>query len=106
MQSIEFDGEVHKPGSITVSPGPASEMLNNAGPIEAATHVTVVGRDGYRASIPVEILQTGGVLGVDEEGVSLRVVDGATLCWNVKRVARIELTIGKQPDDVPDKPEH
>jgi hypothetical protein len=104
--SIAVDGEVSESGSFDVSTGSVDEVLTWAGPIEAATHATVVGSDGYRASIPLPMLHTGGRLAVDEGVVSLRVVDGTTLCWNVKRVARIEVSIGKRPDSVPEKPEH
>jgi hypothetical protein len=106
MKSIDFDGEVRKPGSIDVDTGLVSGALESAGPSEAATHATVVGSDGYRASIPLPMLHAGGMLNVDDRTVDLRVVDGTTLCWNVKSVARIEVSIGKQADDVPEKPTH
>ncbi len=106
MQSIEVDGEVRKPGSIGVDTGPVSGVLEGAGPSDGATHATIVGSDGYRASIPLPTLHARGMLNVDDRSVDLRVVDGTTLCWNVKSVARIDVSIGKQADDVPEKPTH
>jgi hypothetical protein len=69
-------------------------------------HATVVAGDGYRASIPLSVLRSGGVIAVEDGSFRLRVVDGTTLCWNVKDVAQIELTVGKAPDDVPPDPPH
>lgn len=106
VKSIEVGGEVSEAGTIQVSRGPIVAAIDRAGPHEDATHATVVSSDGYRASIPLEMLRAGGVLSIDDAGLRLRVVDGHTLCWNVKDVARIEVTVGKQPDDVPAKPTH
>ena len=71
-------------------------------PRPAADHATVHGAsDGYTASIPLTDLRRGVL--VDGR---LTVEGGRTLCWNVKDVIRIEVTVGHQPDSVPDKPTH
>lgn len=72
----------------------------------AADHVTVVAGDGYRASIPLQMLRAGGVLTVEDGTLRLRVEDGSTLCWNVKDVVALEPTVGRAEDDVPEKPNH
>ena len=72
-----------------------------------ATRVHVVSRDGdYSASIPIADIRSGGVITVEEGGYRLRVVDGTTLCWNVKDVATLRLTATKEPDSVPERPTH
>lgn len=77
----------------------------------AATHCSVVSSDGsYRASIPLDELRRGGVFLVvpAEEGgpVRLRVMDGSTLCWNVKDVGELKFTEGAEPDSIPADPTH
>ena len=72
--------------------------------------------DGYRASIPSVELIGGGYLLVGspdlpltpEEGgpVRLMVVDGSTLCWNVKHVTALRATVAAEPDSVPENPSH
>lgn len=72
------------------------------------THASFESRDGgYRASIPIDVALDGGVVEVqDEGGLRLRVIDGDTLCWNVKDLGRIRLTDGPEPDSVPENPPH
>jgi hypothetical protein len=71
-----------------------------------ADHATVVSRDGYRASIPLPMLRSGGIVTIENGGYRLRVEEGRTLCWNVKDVVSIELTVGRAEDDVPQRPTH
>lgn len=72
-----------------------------------ATHVTFEARDGYRASIPLDVARRQGLLFLEEDGsIRLRVEEGATLCWNVKDLADVRLTIGPEPDSVPENPIH
>lgn len=73
-----------------------------------ATHATFESADGdYRASIPLEMARRQGRLSVEADGsVRLRVEDGDTLCWNVKDVGTIRLTVGPESDSVPDNPSH
>ncbi len=72
-----------------------------------ATHATFESTGGdYRASIPLETVTDKGVVELDEGGLRLRVVDGDTLCWNVKDLGRIRLTVGPEPDSVPENPPH
>ena len=74
-----------------------------------ATHATVISRDGdYTASVPVDVLRADGHLTFVVDGGTLRltVVDGETLCWNVKDVATIRFTIGREADSVPENPPH
>lgn len=72
------------------------------------THALFESRDGdYRASIPIDVAVDGGVVEIqDEGGLRLRVIDGDTLCWNVKDLGRIRLTDGPEPDSVPENPPH
>jgi hypothetical protein len=106
MGSIELRGHVQSPGSVEAGPGEIGPVLDLADPTAAATHATVISEDGYRASIPLDTLRAGGLLSIEDEGLRLRVVDGMTLCWNVKDVTQIEVSVGKQPDDVSEKPKH
>lgn len=74
----------------------------------SATHVTFESSRGdYRASIPLGVARDKGVV-VLEPGGALRLVieDGATLCWNVKDLGCIRLTVGKETDSVPEDPPH
>ena len=83
----------------------------------SATHCSVVSRDGsYSASIPVDELLGGGWLAYALDGkplpaekggpFRLSVIQGATLCWNVKDVGELRFTAGKEPDSIPEKPTH
>ena len=90
-------------------------VVGAATPSPAATHATVISRDGgYRASIPLADLNASGVIEYRADGVPLpsggsyrlKVPAGRTLCWNVKDVAEIEVTIGSRPDDVAARPKH
>ena len=84
-----------------------SDVLDVASIDAAATRVHVESRDGtYSASIPLDEIRRGGVLTVEDGGYRLRVMDGTTLCWNVKDVATLRLTATKEPDSVPERPTH
>jgi DMSO/TMAO reductase YedYZ molybdopterin-dependent catalytic subunit len=107
LETMSTDGETVR----------VERIIGRAVPVTQATHATVVSSDGsYRASIPLEDLASGGVLAFGSgrgilssgEGGPLRltVVDGKTLCWNVKDVAVIDVTVGAAPDDVPARPTH
>lgn len=96
---------------------PVAALLDRAGVPGTATHATVISRDGsYLASIPLETLRRGGWLAYELEGrplaklrggpLRLTVAEGETLCWNVKDVATIRLTDGREPDSVPENPPH
>ncbi|MFQ5948565.1 MAG: molybdopterin-dependent oxidoreductase [Acidimicrobiia bacterium] len=96
---------------------PLRSILAASRPLPAADHGTVESDDGhYRASIPLADLEEGGwlIFGLDGEslprdrGGPLRVVvaEGRTLCWNVKGVAALRLTQGREPDSVPERPGH
>lgn len=77
-------------------------------PDSGVTYASFESRDGdYRASIPIDVAVDGGVVEIqDEGGLRLRVIDGDTLCWNVKNLGRIRLTDGPEPDSVPENPPH
>jgi hypothetical protein len=82
--------------------GYVAELLDRAQPRAGADHASVMSADGlYSASIPLADLRRG----VLSEG-RLTIVGGRTLCWNVKDVARIEVTTGARPDSVPENPPH
>lgn len=84
-----------------------SEVVAMAEPRDAASHGTVISRDGsYRASIPLADLMESGWLALGQDGLRLTVTQGSTLCWNVKDVAEIHLAAEKEPDSVPEKPKH
>ncbi|MGA7271278.1 MAG: hypothetical protein WB239_09425 [Acidimicrobiia bacterium] len=73
-----------------------------------ATHASFdsVAQD-YRASIPLDLVRRQGVILIDEDDrLRLRVRQGRTLCWNVKDVGSIRLTVGPEEDSVPANPPH
>ena len=83
----------------------------------SATHCSVVSRDSsYSASIPVDELLGGGWLAYALDGkplpaekggpFRLTVMQGTTLCWNVKDVGELRFTAGEEPDSVPERPTH
>ena len=97
-----MDGAVDRPWSSEGRTGRVADFLAAARPRDDADHATIVsGADGYRASIPLDALARGEL----DDG-RLTIPEGRTLCWNVKDVVRIEVTVGKQPDDVPENPPH
>jgi DMSO/TMAO reductase YedYZ molybdopterin-dependent catalytic subunit len=112
---------VHDMGSIAdgkVGQGVRlSELLDAARPAPRATHVTAISADGrYRASIPIPDAEASGwiAFAVESEALPsghggpfrLTVADGRTLCWNVKDLAELKVTVGPEPDDVPERPPH
>ncbi len=93
------------------------ELLKAADPAPQATHVTAISGDGsYRASIPIPDADSSGWVAFaagtaplpSEHGGPFRltVTEGRTLCWNVKDVAELKVTVGPEPDDVPERPPH
>jgi DMSO/TMAO reductase YedYZ molybdopterin-dependent catalytic subunit len=99
------------------------DLLDAVEPLAAATHLTAISRDGsYRASIPLSDAAASGWVAFATAGATapgntplpteqggpfrLTVAEGRTLCWNVKDVAELQLTIGPEPDDVPEAPPH
>lgn len=100
--TFEIAGAVDRPHVVADRNGVVGDLIDAAAPHEEADHGTVVSAiDGYRASIPLPELRRG----VLADG-RLTIPDGRTLCWNVKDVVRIEVTTGKEPDDVPENPPH
>ncbi|HDH03216.1 MAG TPA: hypothetical protein ENH15_03100 [Actinobacteria bacterium] len=87
---------------------PVQEILAEAVPRAGATHVTVVSKaEAYRASIPIGVLVDRGRMVMAQDGsVRLLVPEGRTMCWNVKDVATLRVTVGKELDDVDDNPTH
>ena len=93
--------------------GPAfqlRELLDRVRPAPEATHATCASADGlYTASIPLADLRDRGLVMHTPDGPSpwrLVVPEGATLCWNVKGLASLELTDREIPDSVPEAPSH
>lgn len=83
---------------------PVRELVDANSP---ATHATFESSDGtYRASIPLDVARDRGVVLLEGVDLRLMVEDGETLCWNVKDLGRIRLTVGKEPDSVPADPPH
>lgn len=93
-------------GPAPTHAGPLAGLLDSSELTDDVTHMTVVASDGYRASIPIQILWDGGILSIEGEAWRLKVADGGTLCWNVKGVVRLEPTLGRAEDDVPENPPH
>lgn len=96
---------------------PVASILAGVSIDTAATHCSVVSRDGaYTASIPVDDLRDGGWLAYALDGkplpadlggpLRLTVAQGRTLCWNVKDVGELRFTAAKEPDSVPRRPSH
>ena len=85
----------------------AASLLDTVDIEQGVTRVHVSSRDGsYSASIPIEDFCRGGVVSSEQGGYRLRVISGATLCWNVKDVGSLRLTTTREPDSVPEKPTH
>ena len=89
-------GAVARPLELVQRAGPLEPLLRLVEPLEGVDHATVHARDGqFRASIPLEALRRASL----RDG-RLHVPDAPTRCWEVKDVARIELTVGPRPDSV------
>lgn len=72
-----------------------------------ATHASFESTVGdYRASIPLGVARDQGVVILGDGGCRLLVEEGDTLCWNVKDLGSIRLTLGPEPDSVPENPPH
>jgi hypothetical protein len=91
--------------TVSTAGGRVAALLG-AVAIGRADHATVVSGEGYRASIPLPMLESGGTLTVENGGLRLRVETGSTACWNVKDVVAIRLTVGRAEDDIPERPPH
>jgi DMSO/TMAO reductase YedYZ molybdopterin-dependent catalytic subunit len=121
-RSIDIDVLVSHLGAIPDAATVAKGRRGRAVPVRLimATDqpfVMVSDEDGtYRACIPTIDLLHGGHLLVgthdkpltqDEGGpVRLIVVDGTTLCWNVKHVVSLRAIAEREPDSVPENPPH
>lgn len=102
MNHLVITGAVEATWASEVRTGGVASFLDATRPHADADHATVVSADdGYRASIPLVDLRRG----VLDDG-RLRIPDGRTLCWNVKNVVCIDVTVGHRPDDVPVDPPH
>jgi hypothetical protein len=96
------DGDVQTPLKLDERTAAVADLLTRAGPLPGADHATVhAADDGYTASIPLADLERATLT----DG-RLVVEGGRTLCWNVKDVVRIEVTVGHRPDSVPENPSH
>ncbi|MEA3075931.1 MAG: Oxidoreductase molybdopterin binding domain [Actinomycetota bacterium] len=100
---LTIDGAVDAPTtSAPRTASPLADLIEQARPRPEADHATVhAGGDAYRASIPLVDLCRGELT----DG-RLIIPGGRTLCWNVKDVVRIEVTVGPRPDSVPPEPPH
>ena len=102
MSGLVVDGEVEAPFSTPDRTAAVEDLLAAARPRPGTDHATVhAAGDGYTASIPLTELARGTLT----DG-RLVVDGGRTLCWNVKDVIRIEVTVGPRPDSVPENPPH
>lgn len=111
MDELRITGLARGAAPVSHDRNRVAELLAGLEIDPEVTHCSVVSGDGsYTASIPLEDMRDGGVLLVvpPSEGgpIRLRVMDGSTLCWNVKDVAELRFTIGKEPDSVPARPTH
>jgi hypothetical protein len=98
-RTLVVDGEVHTPLEVEPRDGPLADLLDRAQPSGSADHATVHSGDGlFRASIPLADLRRGAVV-----AGRVQVPDAPTNCWNVKDVARIEVTTGPRPDSIAEK---
>jgi hypothetical protein len=96
---LRVDGEVAEPVEVVERDGDLAALLDRARPLPGTDHATVHSGDGlFTASIPLADLRRGAVV----EG-RVRVPDAPTNCWNVKDVARIEVTTGPRPDSIAEK---
>lgn len=102
MNHLVISGAVETTWASEVRTGVVGPFLDATRPLAGADHATVISADdGYRASIPLDDLRRG----VLDDG-RLTIPGGRTLCWNVKNVVRIDVTIGHCDDDVPENPPH
>lgn len=86
-------------------------LIEAARPRTAATHVTALSADGgYSASIPLaEVMPLGEVHDRRVDGaptLQLHIPGGKTLCWNVRDLGLLRVTVGPEPDSVPENPPH
>lgn len=94
---------------VSMAEGQAVAVARLLDDLGRSTHATFETADaGYRASIPIDVVVEKAVIdpGDDDGSFRLLVPQGRTLCWNVKGVTRIRLTIGPEPDSVPADPSH
>jgi hypothetical protein len=98
-RTLVVDGEVGAPLEVEPLDGPLAPLLDRAGPLGGADHATVHSGDGlFRASIPLADLRRGAIV-----AGRVQIPDAPTNCWNVKDVARLEVTTGPRPDSIAEK---
>jgi hypothetical protein len=111
MDEIVVSGLAVGTASLDKREVAVAEVLDGLEIDPGATYCSVISGDGtYTASIPLAELRSGGsfsILSPEEGGpIRLRVVDGSTMCWNVKDVGELHFTEGSQPDSIPPNPTH
>lgn len=98
--TLTVDGAVTDPTAAPRTTGPVASAIDAAGPTPDADHGSVHSGDGlFTASIPLDVLREASI----DDGGRLQIDDPPTRCWLVKDVRRIELTVGRQPDSLPDE---
>ncbi len=108
---VDDDAAPRGAGSVMVS-----SILEGVDVDASATHVSVISDDRlYTASIPLSDMQAAGRLYVGRQSsldrhaggpFRLVVLEGRTLCWNVKAVGEFRFTAGAEADSVPENPPH
>lgn len=100
-----------------VGPDHKVRVVDILGDRADATHVSFETHAGdYRASIPLDVVESQAIIIHSSEAgpldiaaggpYRLLVPEGRTLCWHVKGLARLRMTVGPEPDSVPEKPPH
>jgi hypothetical protein len=98
-RTLAVDGDVDAPYEVEPADGPIAPLLDRATPAPGADHVTVHSGDGlFRASIPLVDVRRGAIV-----GGRVQIPEAPTNCWNVKDVARLEVTTGPRPDSIAEK---
>jgi hypothetical protein len=99
LRTLVVDGEVGAPFESEPADGPLAPLLDRAAPLAGADHVTVHSGDGlFRASIPLADVRRGAIV-----AGRVQIPEAPTNCWNVKDVARLEVTSGPRPDSIAEK---
>lgn len=85
-------------------------VLKQAKPTAEATHATFHSSDGFAASVPVDQITDGVIIYKKDDlplsekmGGPLRLFlpKGPSFCSNIKRLSRVEMTVGKGKDTTP-----
>lgn len=96
--TITVSGATERSFTVARRAGPLATLLGDAHP--SGDHATVRSGDGlFAASIPLDVLRHGLL---DADG-RLELRDPPTKCWLVKDVRHLEITVGRQPDSLPDE---